>query len=138
MHYGNRQSDATLFSWLVMAGSIRIPASYCGVLGFRPSHGRVYLEHCTPLAHSFDTCGWFARDARTLQSVGRVLLGAGPEGTSQRRAITWRHMLMGADAFALADATCTAALKEVGTQDPKYPEYTLSQRALTACGCMPP
>lgn len=51
-------------------GSIRLPASYCGVWGMRPSHGRVASDACFTLAHSFDTVGWFARDGETL---GRAL-----------------------------------------------------------------
>lgn len=97
-----------------MAGSIRIPASYCGILGFRPTHGRISLERCAPLAWSFDTCGWFTRDAATLRAVGRVLLAAGPKALPGAAPVTWRHMLLGEDAFALADNACTAALKEVG------------------------
>ncbi len=57
-------------------GSIRAPASYCGLWGMRPSHGAISLEGCMPLAPSFDTVGWFARDADTFARVGRVLLGA--------------------------------------------------------------
>ena len=40
------------------AGSVRVPASYCGILGFRPTHGRVSLENVVPLAQSFDTAAW--------------------------------------------------------------------------------
>ena len=40
------------------AGSIRVPASYQGIFGFRPTHGRISMEGATPLAASFDTCGW--------------------------------------------------------------------------------
>jgi len=40
----------------VGAGSVRVPASYCGVLGIRPSHGRASLDGACPLAPSFDTC----------------------------------------------------------------------------------
>lgn len=34
-----------------------MPASYCGILGFRPSHGAISVEGVTPMAQSFDTVG---------------------------------------------------------------------------------
>lgn len=55
-------------------GSIRVPASFCGIYGIRPSHGRIPLVGCVPMAPAFDTCGWFARDAAMLERVGDVLL----------------------------------------------------------------
>lgn len=55
-------------------GSVRVPASHCGVYGLRTSHGRIAVEGLVPLAHSFDTVGWFARDPETLMRVGEVLL----------------------------------------------------------------
>jgi amidase len=55
-------------------GSIRVPASYCGVFGFRPSCGRVPLAGVVGLSPSFDTVGWLARDAHTMLRVGEVLL----------------------------------------------------------------
>ncbi|KAJ4825794.1 Amidase 1 [Turnera subulata] len=55
-------------------GSVRVPASYCGILGFRPSHGVVSTEGVTPMAQSFDTVGWFAKDPVILNRVGRMLL----------------------------------------------------------------
>ncbi len=54
-------------------GSVRLPASYCGVWGMRPTHGRIASDGCLTLAHSFDTVGWFARDARSLADVFEVL-----------------------------------------------------------------
>ncbi|XP_022719366.1 amidase 1-like isoform X2 [Durio zibethinus] len=54
--------------------SVRLPASYCGILGFRPSHDTVSTVGVLPFAQSFDTVGWFARDPVILNLVGRVLL----------------------------------------------------------------
>ena len=59
-------------------GSVRLPASLCGIYGFRPSHGRIGLDGCMPLASSFATFGWFAREAATLARVGAALLPVGP------------------------------------------------------------
>lgn len=52
-------------------GSVRIPSSFCGLYGLRTTHGRVSLEGCMPLAHSFDTVGWMTRGAELLLRVGR-------------------------------------------------------------------
>lgn len=57
-------------------GSIRVPASFCGLYGIRTTHGRVPMAGVVPLSPSYDTVGWLARDAATLERVGRVLLGA--------------------------------------------------------------
>jgi amidase len=61
-------------------GSVRIPASYCGLFGFRPTYGAISLAGACPLAPSFDTCGWFARGAAVLTGVGDVLLPGGYQG----------------------------------------------------------
>jgi amidase len=58
------------------AGSVRVPASYCGLYGMRPTHGAVPVDGMLPLAPAFDTVGWLARDARTLAAIGEVLLPA--------------------------------------------------------------
>ncbi|MBP0441268.1 amidase [Tianweitania sediminis] len=60
-------------------GSIRAPASFCGLIGLRPTHGRVSLGGAMPLAPSFDTFGWFAKDAATYAKVADVLLGTEAE-----------------------------------------------------------
>lgn len=55
-------------------GSVRLPASYCGLWGIRPTHGRVPSDGCFVLAADFDTVGWFAREARPLGLALEALL----------------------------------------------------------------
>jgi amidase len=85
-------------------GSVRAPASFCGVYGIRPTHGRISLEGACALAASFDTCGWFARNAGMLERVGHVLFG-------ETTAETPRRLLIAQDAFALAGEEVRNALE---------------------------
>ena len=59
------------------AGSVRVPASACGLYGLRPTHGAIPDAEVHHLAPSFDTVGWMTRDAATLALVGQVLLPPG-------------------------------------------------------------
>ena len=56
-------------------GSVRAPASYGGLFGIRPSHGRLSLKRAWPLAESFDTPGWLARDGESFARVADAILG---------------------------------------------------------------
>ena len=58
-------------------GLVRAPASFCGLVGLRTTHGAISLKGTMPLAPSFDTFGWFARDIEIYEKVGEVLLGGG-------------------------------------------------------------
>ena len=78
-------------------GSVRLPASYCGIFGMRPTVDRVPLDGVIPFGPPFDVAGWFARDARVLERVGRVLLADDSEPA--RRADCFGP----ADAFAMVD-----------------------------------
>jgi amidase len=86
-------------------GSIRVPASYCGILGLRPTHGRLTLAGVMPLAPSFDTVGWFAREPAVLRRAGEVLFGAMAEDAPARG-----RLLLAEDAFQLAEPAAWAAL----------------------------
>jgi amidase len=86
-------------------GSVRLPASYCGILGLRPTHDRIPLDGVCALAPSFDTCGWFARDAAVFERVGRVLLRDDAPAAKAGR------LLIAQDAFSFADPASVTALK---------------------------
>jgi amidase len=68
-------------------GSVRIPASYCGIYGIRPTHGRVATDGVLPFAGSFDVVGWFARDPALLAFVGSLLLDSGDRPAPLRRLL---------------------------------------------------
>ncbi|MCE0764555.1 amidase [Pseudonocardia kujensis] len=89
-------------------GSVRVPASYCGTVGVRPTHGRVSLRGVTALAPSFDTVGWFTRDADLAATVGSVLLDGAPRTARPRRLVVLHEVLAGLPA-AVADAVLGSA-----------------------------
>lgn len=86
-------------------GSTRVPASNCGIFGFRPSHGFISVAGVNSLAPSFDTVGIFAPDADVLARVALVLLACAPLSVSSPGKI---HLIN--DTFALADAEVRTAL----------------------------
>jgi len=77
-------------------GSVRIPASFCGIYGIRPTHGRIALQGLIEQAPSYDTIGWFANDADVFAKVGGVLLGA--ESGEQKPA----RLVIAEDAYEIA------------------------------------
>jgi amidase len=85
-------------------GSVRVPASFVGVFGFRPTHGAVSVEGVIPFSPSYDTVGWFARDITTLNLAGDALL-------PKARAIPIRKLRLVRDAFAMADPDISALLR---------------------------
>jgi amidase len=86
-------------------GSVRVPASFCGLYGIRPTHGRLELDGMARQAPSSDTTGWFARDAATFARVSEVLLGE-PAPTDLPT-----RLVVAVDAFGLADDETAAALR---------------------------
>ena len=86
-------------------GSVRVPASFCGLYGIRPTHGRLDVTGMLPQAPTSDTTGWFARDAATFARVSSVMLGeAIPTALPTK-------LVVAVDAFGFADAAVAAALQ---------------------------
>lgn len=86
-------------------GSVRVPASNCGIYGFRPTHGFVSVAGVNPLAPSFDTVGVLASGPQTMIKAASVLLGCEP----------WERVEVGnvyllREAFEACDADVREAL----------------------------
>lgn len=78
-------------------GCIRIPAAFCGLLSYRPSHGAVSTIGILPNSQSLDTVGWLARDPSILLRVGHTLLKLNT--VEPRRA---RRLIFADDLFQLS------------------------------------
>ena len=85
-------------------GSVRVPSSFCGLYGIRPTHGRIDFTGIAAQAPGSDTCGWFARDAATFARVGEVLFGSALPATLPTT------LLVATDAFGFADDNVQQAL----------------------------
>ena len=87
-------------------GSVRIPASLCGLYGIRTTLGRIDLGGAMAMSPTFDTVGWFASGPGVFRHVGPVLLGGiridAPIG----------QVIIADDAFAEADAPVAALLRD--------------------------
>ncbi|MFN9618519.1 MAG: amidase family protein [Synechococcaceae cyanobacterium] len=95
------------------AGSVRVPASWCGLWGLRPSHGALSRRGVAPLAPSLDVVGPLADDLATLQRVFAVLLAGAPGSQPPPRApttITPQQLLWIPELWQLADPAVQAAL----------------------------
>lgn len=103
-------------------GSVRVPAAFCGIGGFRPSHGAIPLDGVLPFAPSLDTVGWFARDGQMLARMGEVLLGSEATQLPQRFVIA-------EDVFALCEPEARGALLEAAHRFTPRPVALMSDPA---------
>jgi len=105
-------------------GSVRVPASFNGLYGLRPTHGRIDLAGAMAMAPSFDVGGWFANAPGIFSRVGLVLL------RGDRITAPVRQLLLASDAFAQADAAVADLgrefLKRAASVMPQATEMTVA------------
>lgn len=108
-------------------GSVIRPASYCGVVGFKPSFGRISRSGVKPLAESLDTIGFFARDVADIDLLYTALV----PGRFREPAPTGRLALFRGPHWELADADARAAFdagiarlraRGLAIEEPRLPE----------------
>lgn len=87
-------------------GSVRVPASNCGVWGYRPTHGAISMAGVLTLASSFDTVGVMAQNGKILEKVMQVLLS---EGIFRGRDIPNIYFLE--DCFQVTDPSILEAVQ---------------------------
>lgn len=111
-------------------GSIRAPASFCGLIGLRATHGLISLAGAMDLAPSFDTFGWFTRDIDTYAKVARLLIPS----DSHKAPLTRPLALSDLDALTLGpkEAVAYASMRAVaegalGTALEASPTFSMSQ-----------
>lgn len=68
-------------------GSVRIPASYCGVCGFKPAFGAVPTEGSVPVSHRLDTVGVLAQNASDALRVVQAMATRPIRGRVSKRAL---------------------------------------------------
>jgi amidase len=89
-------------------GSVRVPASNCGIWGWRPSHDRISLAGVMPFSPTLDAVGVFTRSTELLQRVAAVLLATEAPATASK---TTSSIYMVKEAFELADPAVRATLE---------------------------
>jgi amidase len=116
-------------------GSIRAPASFCGLIGLRTTHGRISLEGAMQLAPSFDAFGWFADDIETYETVGKLLLGRDPHQHALDRPLSlgWLDDMVARPALAEYAAMKALAAQVFGEAEQPATHFTSSPDELYWC-----
>ena len=98
-------------------GSVRIPAGFCGIFGFRPTFGYIPVEGVVPMAFSMDTVGIFANTATLLRNVGELLLVppiAPPEFSFQKAILSLDALELSEPEIKAAATKLSHRMEELG------------------------
>jgi aspartyl-tRNA(Asn)/glutamyl-tRNA(Gln) amidotransferase subunit A len=110
------EADAALGS--DSGGSIRIPAAYCGIAGFKPTHGLVPLEGCWPLAPSYDHAGPMARTVAECAALMQPLAGV----EAQEVELADLRVAVARNLLALCDSQVAARVEAAAEAFPRRDE----------------
>jgi aspartyl-tRNA(Asn)/glutamyl-tRNA(Gln) amidotransferase subunit A len=103
------------------AGSIRIPAAWCGIVGFKPTHGLVSVEGCFPLAASYDVVGPMASSVEGCERLLRTLA----PGFEPVELESFEELEVGVAWLELADPLVRERVAEVAALFPRRREVEL-------------
>lgn len=103
------------------AGSIRIPAACCGIVGHKPTHGLVSLDGCWPLAASYDSGGPMARDVAGCEAMLALLA----PGYERRQLGSLEEVEVGVAWTALADPLVGALVEGAAALFPRRRQVEL-------------
>ena len=118
------------------AGSIRIPAACCGVVGLKPTHGLVSLDGCWPLAPSFDCGGPMATDVEGCERMLEALV----DDFAPRRLESLEEVEVGVAWTELADPGVRARVEAAVERFPRRRavELPIVDRTATRSSCARP
>jgi amidase len=116
------------------AGSVRVPAAWCGLVGMRPTHARLSVVGLTPLAPSFDTVGWLGRSTSLMRRIGAVLFG---ERREPRREFSLvRDLSVECYASAIGGSALQRVFDRWDTRAPPISESSLAIDLQSAAECL--
>ena len=90
-------------------GSVRIPASYCGVVGYVPTAGRIEMAGVTPLAPSFDRVGLFSRTVLEMAGFAAMFADLKDDSSELSVKVLTNHPWVGQAAERMRRAGCRIA-----------------------------
>lgn len=96
-------------------GSVRVPAAFCGLFGFRLTPGDPFVRDAFPLSPTCDTAGWFTAHARDLVALNRALLGPAAPTAREPRGVFLRARDLLATADAEVDERCAAIASSIAS-----------------------
>jgi amidase len=109
-------------------GSVRVPASNCGIWGWRPSHDQISVAGVMPFAPTLDTVGVFTRDAELLQKIASVLLATEKSPAPTSASKNTIHLVR--EAFDVTDPAIRKTLHEPISQLHKILGMHVSENSL--------
>ncbi|NAS20849.1 amidase [Herbidospora sp. NEAU-GS84] len=94
------------------AGSVRVPASFCGLYGYRPTHSRAPRAGIVPLAPSYDVPGLLARELPLLERAAGVLVDPAPRPPAPERV--WVPADLWSELSPRVGAALAAGIRDLG------------------------